>query len=134
MSTINIFAKEMDDIALEVERNTLKITRRVSLDVVQYLAYTTPQLSGQASGNWKTTVGSPASDWDEGPSNPNVSISAARAALATLGKDQEVYIANNVPYIERLNEGYSGKAPVGFVEAAELVGLDSIERLKLLGW
>ena len=45
--------------------------------------------------------------------------------------DDTVYISNNLPYIQRLNDGYSQQAPENFVESAVQVAEGRLrEKLK----
>ena len=74
-------------------------------------------VGGRFRGNWLPSIGSPRTD--------QVPI---RSAAEDLAEAAEVfnaapvfpvlYLANNLPYAVRLNEGHSGQAPAGFVEGA----------------
>lgn len=65
-------------------------------------------------------------------------VESAQAALGQgeqqLGNKKPgmtIYLTNALPYIRRLNDGYSKQAPAGFVERAELLGRKTAERLGL---
>lgn len=80
----------------------------------------TPVDTGWARSNWIPNIGEPI----EAPvgSRSNVNTAPQNQALGqvanySLNKGR-VYISNNVPYILRLNEGYSKQAPAGFVQRA----------------
>ncbi len=60
-------------------------------------------------------------------------INQARAVLATKKPGQKIYITNNLPYIRRLNDGYSKQAPAGFVERAVLIGRKMRKNFKIKG-
>ena len=45
-------------------------------------------------------------------------MGAIDAVAASLGADDDLYIANNVGHIGKLNDGSSQQAPAGFVESA----------------
>lgn len=134
MATLQIFAKEMNQLATNVQSNIPKLQRKVAQTVVDSVAMETPVLTGQAAANWKTQIGSPNTGYDWGP-NANAgqhSIDEARAALASLAMGHVVYISNNLPYILELNNGYSSKAPAGFVEIAIVDALHQSANFNLL--
>lgn len=91
------------------------------------LVETTPKLTGQAAGNWQMSlvgVGSGFLPGDRLIHPPQrldyegyAAAAEAEIQLFTLGDTISIY--NNVPYISRLNEGYSPQAVTGFVEAAQ---------------
>ncbi len=112
--------------ALEVF--TENLIRKMALDVVANLRKAgaeggTPVDTGWARANWIPSMGGePAST----PSGTQESVDTAEAATqvgigSLLGYKLllgPVFITNNVPYILKLNDGHSGQAPVGFVQAA----------------
>lgn len=132
MTTLTVFAQNMNQLAAAVQQNIPKMMRGVAEAVVDSVANSTPQLTGQAAGNWKTTVGSPSSAWDQGPNSPSTSLADAAAALSTLREGQVIYISNNVPYIVDLNQGSSAKAPAGFVEMSVMSGVHVAGNFNLL--
>lgn len=77
--------------------------------MVHDLIGATPVLTGLAQSNWQVTLDAPAEGIVAIGSRPTVPLPS---------RQQTIYITNNVPYIEFLNEGSSSKAPAGFVEAA----------------
>lgn len=103
------------------ERTIIKIV----LDIVANLQEATPVLTGWARANWVPSLTRP---FDQ------VAGSAAEAKQGTLDLQPQqtgmaevlgyrlragsVFVSNNVPYITRLNEGHSQKAPAGFVQDA----------------
>jgi hypothetical protein len=93
---------------------------------------------GHARRNWHATIGSKSSSELPGvDASGQVALMEIRAAVKEWvnrsGKHEKFYIQNNVPYIERLNDGWSSQAPAGFVEKAILAanGVNTNER-KLL--
>lgn len=133
MATLNIFATNMQRMAAQVPQNIVRMQREIALDVVEHVSQGTPVDSGQASGNWKTRIGSPETGYDPGPSaGPPKSYAEAQAALANLQHGQDVYITNNVPYIGLLNAGYSQQAPSLFVETAIVSAIAAIGRYNIV--
>lgn len=89
----------------------------------------TPIDLGWASANWFISVGGPTTGNGGQLDADNLAAVWARegqqassVARFVTGYDytngQTVHIGNNVPYINRLNNGWSGQAPAGFVDDA----------------
>lgn len=101
-----------------------KITRLGS-EIVANLQEDTPVDIGWARANWVAAIGEPyITDpiTKPGASDVSVQLGRASAGVASLATykiaDGPVFISNNVPYIRRLDEGWSDQAPSGFVQAA----------------
>lgn len=90
-----------------------KRVRAVALTVDSTLAVTTPVDTGRARANWLPSLNVP--DFRNVEPNGKQSIDPV---LSSYKIDDTIFITNNLPYIQRLNEGYSQQAPAGFVEAA----------------
>lgn len=132
-------ARTLLDLANDVDKLADKIGQAASdhavetaLTIVGDLAYHTPVDTSQALSNWDVTIESPATG-KHGPHFPGKqgstyrqsaaeTLSLAKAALKNKKPGQSIFIANNQPYIKRLNDGYSQQVPAGFVERAVLLG------------
>lgn len=92
--------------------------RKLALDCTANFIETTPVDTGWARSNWVPSIGSP----HETPvGNPGgINIGAQQAGMAEIGSYQvpmgAVFISNNVPYIQVLNNGHSKQSPAGFVQ------------------
>ena len=88
---------------------------KVCFDMSESIIKQTPVDSGRAKGNWQPTINSPASGTtgDLG----EVSIGKTGAVAAKLKLGDTFYLVNNLPYIKRLNDGWSDQAPAGFVDS-----------------
>lgn len=88
----------------------------------------TPVDTGWARANWIVSVGRP--EVLPVGSRKEVSIAEQQASLAALlGYKRTagaVFIVNNVPYIRKLNEGWSKQAPAAFIQAAVAEGSKKI--------
>jgi len=132
-------AKSLLDLAESLERKAKAVDAAASElavktaeTIVADLAFATPVDTSQALSNWIVTLDAPSSDKvlphypGEGGSTRNASaqetINRAREVLRGKKPGQRIYITNSLPYIRRLNEGYSGQAPAGFVERSVLIG------------
>ena len=87
-----------------------KVIRKVAIDVQSGLDIATPVDTGRARSNWLASIGIPRTDTVEstGGSTP-INFSGYKLGLS-------IFIANNLPYISRLNQGSSQQAPSGFVD------------------
>lgn len=99
-----------------VERVSLA-TRALSLHALTGLVMRTPVDTGRARGNWQVSIASPR-DGETGVLDKGGAQAVAQGAGVIAGQRgfQQVVIQNNVPYIERLNDGHSQQAPAGYVE------------------
>ena len=131
MSNFKDFAaRAKDQVRAKVERRI----RAYATTLVHELQAATPRVTGQAQASWLASVGSPGGYFfgprglSQSPRDlahrlpdtvavaASAALSASRIAAWTLGQPLVIY--NALPYIARLNEGYSRQAPAGFVEAA----------------
>lgn len=84
----------------------------------------TPVDTAWASANWWPTVGSPATRNSGRPDEGSVGSREAEQQAGVLQvmqyklQNTPIYITNNVPYISRLNNGWSQQSPAGFVDRA----------------
>jgi hypothetical protein len=107
--------------ALPEHANTIKI--RTALDLMNRIVLKTPVDTGRARGNWQLTQRSPAEDMvpensakvssSETPPSAILKEAEQTASGSQLGDD--IWISNNLPYIEALEEGHSQQAPHGMV-------------------
>lgn len=118
--------------AYVVRTNIPRMQKKAAAIVVTEVAYGTPIDTGQAAGNWITTVDQPASNFIKGGSTPSASVARVQPALAGLKMGQTIHIVNNAPYIHLLNQGRSQQAPALFVEAATLKAIQSLARYNIL--
>lgn len=78
----------------------------------------TPVDTGWASSNWQLGVGRRPSGVLGSPDSVPRGEADVGPVLRYTIKDGPVWVANNVPYISRLNDGYSQQAPAGFIQRA----------------
>lgn len=83
----------------------------------------TPVDTGRARSNWIASVNAPSVAIVEPGQKP-----PTEAALGSFKVTDTAYISNNLPYIRRLNDGYSQQAPAGFVEKAVQSGISVANR------
>lgn len=107
------FADDVKRFALDVRGESDKVVRTATLELFSGIIKSTPVDTGRARGNWQTSVGQP-----QGGTLERTGMEAALTEVqATVpeGAGQLVYLSNNLPYIERLENGWSQQAPIGMV-------------------
>lgn len=110
--------------------NQLKV--KIATAVITNLIYDTPVDSSQALSNWQITLTDPSAHripsyvpgfkGSSQNASSEIALATALRILKTVKPGQSVWIQNVLPYIRRLNDGYSSQAPAGFVERAQLIG------------
>ena len=133
MRTLLDLANELDQLATTLPP---QVTNNLSLEAAELilndLLSVTPVDSGKAISNWQVTLDTPPQEalpayypGKQGSTQvicQTAALEAAQAVLKAKRPGQTLYISNVLPYIRRLNDGYSGQAPAGFVERSILLG------------
>lgn len=91
-----------------VEEDADKAVRSLALNLYRKITFKTPVDTGRARANWNMSVGSP--DYS--------TTDKAQPQQPKLGNGDglsPIFIANALPYINKLENGYSGQAPQGMV-------------------
>ena len=106
------FDSQLNAFVSGTEKKVERTVRAVKLELFRSVILDTPVDTGRARGNWQATLNSPATEEIE---NESMSVALAGVA-ANLGKVNDVsFLANNLPYIEELEDGSSKQAPAGMV-------------------
>lgn len=90
-----------------------KTVRAVALIVETDLVNNTPVDTGRARANWIPTLNSPANF-----TNLALSPIGIETVLNSFKTADTILLTNNLPYIQKLNDGSSTQQPAGFVERA----------------
>ena len=126
---------------IERQANLAKIT--TAKGVAHSVMSATPVDVGTARSNWiakrnsppghKRRAFAPGSHLGTSERQNLVAAYEAAASVFNAAKPGEtLYLKNNLPYIARLNDGYSKQAPAGFVEGSIVRELNILRRVKLL--
>lgn len=124
---------QVDEITKELQKVIEKLATTISSEITANLIEETPVDIGWARANWVPSIGSPIDNNAEQVSDPgpqNVASQRAQQDAAILNvaanyelEKGEIFISNNVPYITKLNDGSSRKAPRGFVQQSIAKGI-----------
>ena len=101
----------------------------LALSVFSSVVLATPVDTGRARGNWQPSIGDPiTSETGNTDKGGGTTIAKGNGLFARYEFGKKIFISNNVPYIQRLNEGHSQQAPAGFVQKAIIVGIRNLDR------
>ena len=121
------FADEIGDFEKKALGRIRNFRRALAMKVFSRVILRTPVDTGRARGNWQCTMGSPADGvLDAEDKTGAEAIARARDVSVGIGTDdRSIFLTNNLPYIEALENGHSGQAPQGMVAitVAEFEGL-----------
>lgn len=110
---VGLFAEE------EVPRRVQQAQQKIGLQALRGVVLKTPVDTGRARANWQTTIGTPASGeldrQDKSDTNSNIAIAQGSQVVEAAQPFSVIWLTNNLPYIERLENGYSQQAPNGMV-------------------
>jgi hypothetical protein len=125
-----------------VEKNANKIVQKAATAAIETLVEATPVDRGDAVSNWRAgknyaPVGRipahvPGRKGSTAEANQEVSLREAQTVINARKTGDTIYLVNNVPYIGRLNSGWSSQAPAGFIERGVAAGRAVIRRGRLL--
>lgn len=143
MATPEQFQKNMGNLATRVARNADRLVRKVALAADQAVVLATPVDTGRARANWIAALNAPADgqaafsagkDGSTGGPNADRAMRQAGSVIRRYDgdRDAEIHITNNLPYIQRLNEGSSYQAPANFVRQAIRTGAAAVAGVRLL--
>lgn len=126
--------KETKRIIKLLDDVTEKAARKMLIDIHRELVKKTPVLTGWAQNNWIPSVTLPVTKTDGTPENVSgaAMVGGVVEVLSWRFEDGPAWIANNVPYINRLNAGHSGQAPAGFVDAIIQREVNKAKRGKII--
>lgn len=134
-------ANSLERKAGRIEKAASTLAKNVAQSIVGNLANVTPVDTSKALSNWQVgLIDAPDSSIEpffpgqkgsSKRSSANATIKAAKRILGGKKPGEVIYISNVLPYIARLNDGYSNQTPAGFVERAVLIGRKEVKKSKL---
>ncbi len=148
MASLFQFSKNMRRRGRQLENASTGITRAGAKAALVAVVWGTPADKGVARSNWRIGIGAPPTavirayapgkKLGKGETaNATASIRAGKARLnASLGSfggglKTSVYLVNNVPYIDKLNDGSSTQAAEGFIETAIFAAVGAIRGFRI---
>lgn len=129
------------DIASSIERVVERVAIAVTSGLQDNLEATTPVDTTWARANWTPSIGSPflrgRTFLDASPTPQAAAVQAQfqAAARATIPgyrlASGALFVTNNAPYINELNDGKSPQAPAFFVQRAIAKAVQDLRGLRL---
>lgn len=135
------FADSLHELSKRIVDNVDAGWRATVLAVDQAVVVATPVDTGRARSNWRVSTDKTEDIFEAFAKGVSGSTASANTQAA-LDQGAEavkqatgdvMYISNNLPYIQPLNDGSSAQAPAGFVEQAVQAGIDAVAQIKALG-
>ena len=123
------FSADLSRFEDKVKNRLLVVPRKVALEVLRRVVMRTPVDTGRAKGNWQVSVGSPTLGETERKDKTPKGVADIAESIPTIeswdAANVAIFIMNNVPYIQRLEDGYSDQASSGMVKltVAEYEGI-----------
>lgn len=124
MATAAQFSINLSKIAKDLPPKVIVLLhKKIALEALKRVVQKSPVDTGRFRGNWMASIGVKSTD-ASGQNDPSGSSSLGRGS-AVIGNIQPytvIYLTNNLPYAERLENGWSKRAPQGMVTvtAAEI--------------
>lgn len=110
------FASDLRRFRARVEGAHNDLVRAVEIELFRGVIMDSPVDTGRFLGNWQTSITTPAAAvLDTLDPSGSATVGAMTAFVSTLEGGRVTYLANNLPYAERLEYGWSKKAPQGMV-------------------
>ena len=110
------FASDIAKFANKTGQSMQQVKRVVFFQLAESIVQLTPVDTGRAKGNWQPSLGSfkggTLETLDKGGSGV---LSQVQSVAAASKGDDTLCLVNNLPYIKRLEDGYSGQSPSGMV-------------------
>jgi hypothetical protein len=144
LASLDRFSIRITGIGARVAQEADRTMRKVALLADQTVVLATPVDVGRARSNWLVQLDTPSRRQIDAyvpgqagsTAAPNVSEALAQGREVVTrydgDKNNAIVISNNLPYINRLNDGYSRQAPAGFVERAVQAAVQRVRGARLI--
>lgn len=142
MPSLSEFSRRIFVRAEDVQHRADELTRKVALAIDQAIVMGTPVDTGRARSNWivqlddaPDTVIPPYSPGEAGSTsgaNTQAALDQGQRTIQGYTTGRVIHIVNNLPYIQRLNDGWSRQAPAHYVEKATLEAARAVQSFHLI--
>jgi hypothetical protein len=104
------FALDVSRMIEKAKKDAEKVSAQIIMDVHAAVVLKTPVDTGRARANWFTTIGAPSS-YSTSDADPSAMEEDLHSVLASFRIGDDVYIVNNLPYINVLEYGLFPNPP-----------------------
>lgn len=126
------FLSAIDKFIAKANGNVEQVVKQTVVLAAQGVIQRTPVDTGRARGNWVFGAGVINEEVVDSRRDPtgSAAMGAIAAAVLTVRVEQTpyLYITNSLPYIHRLEDGWSQQAPAGMVKSTLAALPAAIER------
>lgn len=113
---MNSFSRDVARSVAKIKRNMRTVVRKSTFGVMAEVLAKSPVDSGRFRGNWQPAIGAaPAGALETVDPSGAATIAKIEAVTTAMEPGDVAYLANNLPYGPRLEEGWSKQAPQGMV-------------------
>lgn len=137
---LKTLSRRMNKLADSLPDRANEAKKHVLIEIATDLAYSTPVDTSQALSNWQGAIGGP--NAVERPafnvgklgstraSSAGAMIEEVKSSIAAVKPGSPLFLSNVLPYIRRLDQGYSRQAPRGFTYRVPIVGRMALDSFK----
>jgi hypothetical protein len=121
------FDLDLSKFSEQIEKSSGKFIKKIAFTLLRDIVLRTPVDTGRARANWHVSVGASSNAVFGGPDTKFGASGGASLALGSMnqlanygegGRYPPIWLQNNLPYIVRLENGWSKQAPSGMVAVA----------------
>lgn len=110
------FSADLKKASIAIINESNEMRQAIIIELFSSIILDTPVDEGRARGNWQTTANEPATgEIERLDKKGDVTVAEVVNVVSTSASDGTLYLANNLEYIEPLENGHSGQAPAGMV-------------------
>lgn len=115
---LNVFQRKLKETAERVKAGELEARKEIAFEVAYRIISRTPVDTGEARANWNLGLErNDTTTTHEPDSSGQSAISRAQEVLSRMQTNNtRIFITNALPYINRLENGWSDQAPNGMVQ------------------
>lgn len=139
MVTLAAFGKRMTALSVRIPKNANTVKKRVASNVLTVVVRVTPKDTGRARFNWNVNFNRPNHSYEydsfTGYGRQGdwlAKMATSRLAIFAATQKDSIYISNGLPYIGKLNRGYSSQAPRDYVRTATIIGARTVRDSRIL--
>lgn len=143
MPSLNDFSRRITVRGRGIAERSDQLVRKVALAADQAVVMGTPVDTGRARSNWIAQIGvapsqtidayAPGEAGSTAGANTQNAIDQAESVISGYNYGEEIHLTNNLPYIQRLNDGHSAQAPANFVEQALVEAVQVVQFGRVVG-
>lgn len=110
-------ASEINSFNKKAIKNSEKVYRGTTISLFGRFIKRSPVKTGRLRGNWQTSLNRP-KDGELDRTGAAVAIAEVKAEASLANLNDSIYITNNLPYAQLIENGSSTQAPTGMVEVS----------------